>query len=148
MIIETLRTLYARDLNKLKTEIELYKNEENLWRFEKGISNSAGNLCLHIIGNLNAYVGVGVAKTGYVRQRDLEFSVKNIPKAELIQKIEDTIEMMEMGLNNLSPKQMKDNFPVIIWEKPTEMEYTLVHLITHLNLHLGQINYHRRLLDN
>jgi hypothetical protein len=148
MIIETLKTLYTRDLNKLKSEIESYKSEESLWRFEKSISNSAGNLCLHIIGNLNAYIGVGLAKTAYVRQRDLEFSLKNIPKAELIQRIEETIEMLEKGLKNLSPKQLKDDFPVIIWEKPTQMEYTLVHLTTHLNWHLGQINYHRRLLDN
>jgi hypothetical protein len=147
MIIETLKTIYARDLNELKNEIEAYKNEENLWRFESGILNSAGNLCLHILGNLNAYVGVGLAETGYVRQRDLEFSQKNISKTELIQKIEAAIEMMETALNNLSPEQLKDDFPVIIWKEPTEMEYTLVHLTTHLNWHLGQISYHRRFFD-
>jgi uncharacterized damage-inducible protein DinB len=147
MIIETLKTLYSRELHKLKAEIELYQNEKRIWHFEKSISNSAGNLCLHLTGNLNAYIGAGLAKTSYTRHRELEFSLKDIPKAELIKKVEETILVVEKGLNSLSDDQMKDNFPVVIWDKATEMEYTLVHLITHVSYHLGQINYHRRLLD-
>jgi uncharacterized damage-inducible protein DinB len=146
-MIETLKALFKRDLNKVKSEIELYKNESRIWHFEKNIANSAGNLCLHLVGNLNAYIGVGLAKTNYVRQRDLEFSLKNIARTELIKKIDDTLVVVEKGLNNLSEDQLKNNFPVKIWEKETEMEYTLIHLVTHLNYHLGQINYHRRLLD-
>jgi hypothetical protein len=148
MVIETLKTLFNRDLNKLRNEIELYQNEKTIWHFDKGISNSGGNLCLHLVGNLNAYIGVGLAKTGYVRQRDLEFSLNDIPKDELLKKIDDTIKVVEDGLNNLTESQMTEDFPVIIWDKPTEIEYTLIHLTTHLNYHLGQINYHRRLLDN
>lgn len=147
MIVETFKTLFERDLNKLKVEIELYQNENKIWHFEKGISNAAGNLCLHLIGNLNAYIGVGLAKTNYIRQRDLEFSLKNIPRQELIKKIEETIAVVKTGLNHLSEKQMKDDFPIIIWDKPMSIEYTLIQLIAHLSYHLGQINYHRRLLD-
>jgi Protein of unknown function (DUF1572) len=145
MIVETLKTLFERDLNKLKVEIELYQNENKIWHFEKGISNAAGNLCLHLIGNLNTYIGVGLAKTNYIRQRDLEFSLKNIPRKDLVKKIEETIAIVKNGLNHLSEKQMKDDFPIIIWDKPMGMEYTLIQLIAHFNYHLGQINYHRRL---
>ncbi len=53
MLTQTLKTLFRRELEKLKKEIELYKEENNLWIVEKGIANSAGNLCLHLIGNLN-----------------------------------------------------------------------------------------------
>ncbi|HEY0243952.1 MAG TPA: DUF1572 family protein [Mucilaginibacter sp.] len=148
MIIETLKTLFYRDLVKLKTEIELYRDEKKIWYVEKSIANSAGNLCLHLVGNLNTYIGAGLAKTNYVRERPLEFSLKDIPKAELIKKIEETIVVVENGLSSLNENQLNENFPMIIWDKPTEMGYTLVHLITHLNYHLGQINYHRRLLDN
>jgi Protein of unknown function (DUF1572) len=147
MIIETLKTLFRRDLEKLRAEIELYRDESVIWKIDKGISNSGGNLCLHLLGNLNAYIGVGLAKTNYVRQRDLEFSLKNIPRQELIQKIQATMLVVEAGLNALEQDQMEKNFPVIIWDKPTGMEYTLVHLLTHLNYHLGQVNYHRRLLE-
>ncbi|MFH4966419.1 DUF1572 family protein [Gaetbulibacter sp. M235] len=148
MIIDTLKTLFKRDLEKLMTEIELYNNEGNIWLTDQSISNSAGNLCLHIIGNLNAYIGVGLVKIKYARQRDLEFSLKNVPRTTILSQIVDTIKIVENGLNNLTLNQMTDDFPVVVWEKPTEMEYTLIHLTTHLNYHLGQINYHRRLLDN
>lgn len=148
MILETLKSLFNRDLLKLKTEIELYRNEDNLWRITGSISNSAGNLCLHLIGNLNTYIGAGLLKTNYVRQRDLEFSLKNISKAELIEKIEATIAVVDQSLDSLSVNDLVKDFPIMIRDKSTEMEYTLLHLLTHLNYHLGQINYHRRLLDN
>lgn len=144
---ETLKTIFARDLKRLQTEIELYKNETVIWKVDKLVTNSAGNLCLHLMGNLNAYIGVGLAKTNYVRQRELEFSLKDIPRTELLQRIEATMQVVETGLNNVSTEQLKQDFPIQIWDKPTGMEYTLVHLTTHLNYHLGQINYHRRLLD-
>jgi hypothetical protein len=147
MIVKTLKLLFNRDLEKLKTEIESYQDEKNLWRTDDNIKNSGGNLCLHLIGNLNTYIGVALAKTDYVRQRDLEFSLKDIPKAILIQKIEATMLVVEHGLDSLTPEQMSDDFPMVIWEKPSETEYTVIHLLTHLNYHLGQINYHRRLLD-
>ena len=148
MIIETLKTIFRRDLVKLKVEIELYQDETKIWYVEKSIANSAGNLCLHLIGNLNAFIGVGFAKTDYVRDRPLEFSLKYMAKAELIQKIEETIIVVEKGLSNVTENQLTDDFPFVIWDKPTETEYTLVHLLTHLSYHLGQINYHRRLLDS
>ncbi len=148
MIIDTLKQLFNRDLNKLKSEIESYRDEKRIWHYEKAITNSAGNLCLHLVGSLNTYIGAGLAKTGYIRNRDLEFSLKDIPRAELVRKIEETILVVEKGLSNLREDQLHADFPVVIWDKPTEMEYTLVHFIGHLNYHLGQINYHRRLLDN
>ncbi|MDN3656797.1 DUF1572 family protein [Ferruginibacter paludis] len=146
-MITDFKNLYSRDLTRLKTEIALYNDEKSLWLVDKGIANSAGNLCLHLIGNLNAYIGAGLAKTGYERYRDLEFSQKNTPQKELIKMIEDTMRVVEMGLNSMSENQLQEDFPVVIWDKPTEMGYTLIHLLTHLNYHLGQINYHRRLLS-
>ncbi|KQC02530.1 DUF1572 family protein [Pedobacter sp. Hv1] len=147
MLAEALKSIFVRDLQKLKQEIASYKNEEVMWLIEESISNSAGNLCLHLIGNLNAYIGVGLAKTAYIRNRELEFSLKNIPRATLIERIKETIIVVENGLDNLSDEQMKGNFPIVIWEKESGMMFTLIHLTTHLNYHLGQINYHRRLLD-
>lgn len=147
MLAGALKTLFTRDLQKLKQEIASYKNEEVMWLIEKSISNSAGNLCLHLIGNLNAYIGVGIARTDFIRNRELEFSLKNIPRAKLIECIEETIIIVENGLDTLSDEQMKGNFPIVIWEQESGMAYTLIHLATHLNYHLGQINYHRRLLD-
>lgn len=148
MQIETLKTLFNRDLHKLKQEIELYQNENNLWKIEKGISNSAGNLCLHLIGNLNNFIGSELGKTNYSRNRPLEFSLKHIPKTELIVKIEETILVLNKTLAIVTPEILQQEYPILVFESKTTTEFFLVHLSTHLAYHLGQINYHRRLLDS
>ncbi|PBI84455.1 hypothetical protein BSF41_41480 [Flavobacterium sp. ACN2] len=147
MVIESLKILFNRDLNKLKFEIESYEFEKQIWVIDKNISNSAGNLCLHLIGNLNTYIGAEIGKTGYVRNRPLEFSLKDIPKVELISKIEDTIEVINKSLDSLTEKDLEQIYPQIVFEKEMTTGFFLIHLSAHLAYHLGQINYHRRLLD-
>lgn len=145
MLSSSLASLFTRDLEKLKQEISLYNREEDFWRVNEGITNSGGNLCLHLIGNLNTYIGVGILKTEYIRNRDLEFSLKDIPRSELINKIDETKDIVNQALRLVSDDDMKEMFPVIVWDSPTRMDFTLIHLYSHLNYHLGQINYHRRL---
>ncbi|WP_433765886.1 DinB family protein [Flavobacterium ginsenosidimutans] len=147
MSIQTLKILFNRDLDKLKFEIESYEFEKQIWAIDKNISNSAGNLCLHLIGNLNTYIGAEIGKTGYIRNRPLEFSLKDIPKSELIQKIEDTISVVNKALDNLTEADLEAIYPQIVFEKEMTTGFFLIHLSTHLAYHLGQINYHRRLLD-
>jgi len=147
MLIQTLQSLFDRDLKRLRAEIEQYKDEEKIWHFENQISNSAGNLCLHLIGNLNTYIGAQLGQTSYIRDRDLEFSAKNIPRAELLSKIDETIRVVSEILEKLNEDELKKEYPIIVFDKKTSTEYLLVHLTTHLSYHLGQINYHRRLLD-
>src|SRR6185312_14992875 len=147
MLNESLKALFKRDLNKLKVEIESYRDERNLWVIEGSIANSAGNHCLHLIGNINGFIGAQIGKTGYIRQRDLEFSLKNVPRAELIEKIEDTVVMVDSVLDTITAKQFEAEYPVPVFGHPMSTEYFLIHLATHLTYHLGQINYHRRLLD-
>ncbi len=147
MLTNTLQTLFTRDLQKLKSEIEAYRNEATIWHIEKGIANSAGNLCLHLIGNLNTYIGAELGKSGYIRHRELEFSLKDIPRAELIRKIEDTLAIVNQSLSLLTEAELKQEYPLLVFAQKTSTEYFLVHLTTHLTYHLGQINYHRRLLD-
>ncbi len=147
MMIDTLIKIFKRDLNKLKLEIELYKNESNLWVTDKEITNCAGNLCLHIIGNLNAFIGHDLGNTGYIRKRDLEFSLKNVPREDLIRQINDVIIVVEAVLLKLTAKDLQKEFSRKVFEEKMTTEFFLVHLTTHLTYHLGQINYHRRLLD-
>lgn len=146
MLIETLKSLFDRDLNKLKLEIESYQDESQLWAIDKNISNSAGNLCLHLIGNLNTYIGAEIGKTGYIRNRELEFSLKDIPKSELISKIENTLLVVNNALDTLTETDLVTIYPLVVFEKEMTTGFFLIHLSTHLAYHLGQINYHRRLL--
>lgn len=147
MLVAALKTLFDRDLNKLYQEIEAYQTEQALWRIAPGIRNSAGNLCLHLLGNLNTYIGAELAHTGYVRNRDQEFSAQNIPRAHLLASITATQLMVVAALTPLPDAQLATQYPVLVWEAPTSLGYLLLHLTTHLAYHLGQINYHRRLLD-
>lgn len=148
MITKSLRPLYNRDLDQLKTELEAYQNEENLWKSDKDIANSTGNLALHLVGNLNHFIGAHLGNTGYVRQRDLEFSLKDIPKAELIEKVKATAAMIDSVLSQLSDEDLEKEYPLAVFESAMTTDYFLIHLLTHLGYHLGQINYHRRLLDH
>lgn len=147
MLAKTLSTLISRDLDKLKTEIELYRDEKKIWYTQGNITNSAGNLCLHLIGNLNTFIGKELGGTNYVRNRDLEFSLKDISKSELVSKVEETKLTIKNTLDNLSDQDLSAEYPVLVLQEKKSTEYFLVHLATHLSYHLGQINYHRRLLD-
>ncbi|PKH67921.1 DinB superfamily protein [Flavobacterium sp. ALD4] len=147
MIVQALKTIFKRDLNRLIQEIELYQSESQIWTIQKGITNSAGNLCLHLVGNLNTYIGNTYGNINYLRNREFEFSLKDIPRTELIRKIEETIIVVDHALDNLSEKELRMEFPLLVFETKTSTEFMLIHLATHLTFHLGQINYHRRLLE-
>ncbi|GJN61107.1 MAG: hypothetical protein PQ275_06210 [Elizabethkingia anophelis] len=147
MMIETLQILFKRDLLKLKTEIESYQSEENIWKISQHISNSAGNLCLHLIGNLNHFIGAITGKTGYIRNRESEFSLKDVPRTQLTEMIDNTILVIENTLNNLDEDDLKKEYPVVVFEDKMSTEFFFTHLTAHLSYHLGQINYHRRLLE-
>ena len=147
MLTETLKLLFERDLKKLRDEIEAYKTEKNIWQVEKNIKNSAGNLCLHIIGNLNWYIGAQLGATGYIRHRELEFSSTNIPKDDLLLEIDKTRSVLDNTLDKITSNQLELEYPILVFDKKTTTYYFLIHLTTHLAYHLGQINYHRRLID-
>jgi uncharacterized damage-inducible protein DinB len=147
MSIKTLQSLFERDLTKLKLEIESYQDESKIWVIDKNILNSGGNLCLHLIGNINHFIGAQIGKTDYIRNRELEFSQKDVPRTVLIQKIEDTLAVVNQTLNTLEEADLETIYPLIVFEKEMTTDFFLVHLATHLAYHLGQINYHRRLLD-
>ena len=142
-----LSDLFNRDLNRLKQEIEAYQSEEAIWLTESGIKNSAGNLCLHLIGNLNTYIGAELGHTQYIRHRELEFSLKDIPRSELVKRIDETRVIVAAALAQLPDEALAADYPMLVLESKTSTAYLLTHLATHLAYHLGQVNYHRRLLD-
>jgi hypothetical protein len=146
-MIATLSGFYEREVNKLAEEINLFKNENNIWRLKDGISNPAGNLVLHLTGNLNYFIGTILAKNGYVREREKEFSEKNIPRSQLIVEVQQIIPLIQNTLPNLSKEQLQSEFPVPLGGKNYVTEDMLVLLLTHFNFHLGQVNYLRRILE-
>lgn len=143
----TLYRLFERDLTRLKVELNLYSDEQIIWQTTGQISNTAGNLTLHLLGNLNTYIGAVLGGTDYVRDRPAEFSLKNIPRESLLEQIDALLIILKTTLEKLSDTAFEEEYPLLVFEEKTSTEYLLVHLTTHLAYHLGQINYHRRLLD-
>lgn len=146
MLKKVLTEIYTRDLNRLLHEVKLYEYESNLWVTKAGISNSAGNLVLHLIGNLNHFIGARLGNSDYIRNRPEEFTLKDIPKENLIKAIESTTTVVLNTLATLNEADFNNDFPEEVFGKKETVGFILVHLTTHLTYHLGQINYHRRLI--
>lgn len=146
-MINELITIYKRDLTKLKKEINSFRLEENLWKTTGSVINPAGNLSLHLIGNLNHYIGHHLGNTGYVRDRVSEFGAKNFPANKLNADIDDVSEVIEQTLTNLSKTDLNTPYPEEVFGYEMTTSFMLMHLSTHLSYHLGQINYIRRILD-
>ncbi|MCB9208424.1 MAG: DUF1572 family protein [Ignavibacteriales bacterium] len=147
MLIENLLKIFDRDLNKLKEEILLFDQKE-LWITAGDVKNSAGNLCLHICGNLKHFIGAVLGNSGFVREREKEFSLKNVPKDDLLKNIDETSEIVKSTLSTIDKSILVKNFPINVFGEEMTTQYFLIHLITHLSYHLGQINYLRRLMLN
>jgi uncharacterized damage-inducible protein DinB len=141
-----LALLFDRDIKRLIKEMESYPNEAALWQKVEGISNSSGNLCLHLIGNLNEYIGRIIGNNPYQRDRPLEFSAMDVPQKELLKMLEATREIVVKTLENLNFEKLNEIYPENVLGYEMTVSYFLVHLNGHLNYHLGQINYHRRIL--
>lgn len=146
MNTETLTQLFARDFETLESEIFAYSTEENLWIKEPGINNSAGNLGLHLAGNLAHFLGAILNNSGYIRDREFEFNGK-VDHDELINRIRDSRKTVRETLDNLTPEDFSKTYPLQPFGFEMSTEYFLIHLYSHFSYHLGQINYHRRLLD-
>jgi hypothetical protein len=146
MLNATLIQLYSRDLDKLRAEIGMYSNEADLWKTGGEITNSGGNLTLHLIGNLKHFIGAVLGNSGFVRDRDAEFSTGGVSRDELLAEIDVASTIVKSTLEKLTDVDLAKTYPIEVFGHPMTSEFFLVHLTTHLNYHLGQINYHRRLL--
>jgi hypothetical protein len=146
MMIQPYLEFFLRDLDKVKDEIALYKNETDLWTVKGDIQNSAGTLTLHLIGNLKHFIGVQIGLTGYVRNRERESSERNISREKLISEIEEVISIIKKVLPTIKDEDFSKEFPVEMYGAKRTTGYIMLSLSTHFCYHLGQINYHRRSL--
>ncbi|GAC1369180.1 MAG: hypothetical protein NVSMB30_06780 [Hymenobacter sp.] len=146
MLRQDLIRLFERDLQRLAQEIDAYTDPADIWQVAEGIQNSAGSLCRHVVGNLNAYIGATLGHTGYVRSREAEFGAPPVSRAVLLRALRDTRLVVQETLMVLTTTQLKTPYPVDVLGYPMTTQYCLMHLHGHLTYHLGQVDYHRRLL--
>lgn len=146
MLQDVLIKIYERDLGKLREELELYADEADLWKTGGEIKNSGGNLALHLVGNLEHFIGAVLGGSGYVRDRDAEFADKDVSRGDIIEKIDRAIPIISRTIAGLSDEDLAATYAIEVFGQPMTTGYFLTHLTTHFNYHLGQLNYHRRLL--
>ena len=144
MLNNILANFYQRDIGKLVEELNLFRNEENLWKTHGSVKNSCGNLALHIIGGMNFLIGNTLAQTGYVRNRDQEFSEKNVERKEIVTQLEALIPFIS---KTIPAVDMDAEYPLMFDDAKRTNGYVLTQLALHLNYHLGQVNYLRRILE-
>ncbi|MEO8479203.1 MAG: DUF664 domain-containing protein [Gemmatimonadota bacterium] len=138
------RSCLLRDLDGFVAELHGYPDERQIWALPAGFANSTGTLALHAVGNLRHFVGAVLGSTGYVRDREREFSARDVPRSELIAELEEARREIGAVLEELDLSRADEPLPIAIREyRPTTLRM-LVHLTSHLAWHLGQADYHRR----
>ncbi len=146
MIVETIRACLLRELRALGRQVEAYDSEQSLWALPAGVPNSAGTLVLHLAGNLQHYIGARLGDSGYVRQRDLEFSRRDVSRSDLLEEIAAATRAVGSTLVQLSDADLATRYPEQLAGADVPTGEFLVHLAVHLGYHLGQVDYHRRLV--
>ena len=146
MLLSALTAIIDRDLRALKREVEAYPDDRGPWREVAGIPNVAGTLVLHLAGNLQHFFGPSLGHPGYVRDRPAEFARRDVPRAELLRELEAARAAVRVGLSTLAESRLEGEYPEVIGGSKVAAGEYLVHLATHCAYHLGQVDYHRRVV--
>jgi uncharacterized damage-inducible protein DinB len=147
-MISFIKTIITRDLQTLKKELNIGIKNHQLWKVYPGITNSIGNLTLHICGNLRHFIGNVIGNSGYQRDRDAEFTNNSATINELQSLIDKTIEEISTAMDKISKNSASEDYHVEIGGNRMKNNEAVIYLISHLGYHLGQVNYLRRIIQN
>jgi len=137
---------FRENLQSLHNEINSFEHEEDLWEIKGTIKNPPANIAMHMCGNLKHYIGHGIGNNGYIRNRDLEFSIKGLSKEQILNEINSTIEALDAVFEKLTYDDLLKNYEHDYYGENKKIAFVLSILSQHLGYHLGQINYYRRLI--
>ncbi len=143
---DDLRVLMVRDLRALAREVSAYPDDASVWQAVPGIANAGGTLVLHLAGNVQHFIGAVLGGSGYVRDRDAEFGSRGVTRAALVAQVEAAIAQVERVAPTLSPERMRAVYPIEVGGHRMTTSRWLSHLVAHLAYHLGQVDYHRRMV--
>jgi hypothetical protein len=145
-MIQEVKAIMLRDLASLRQELEGYPDDASLWRVLPGTANPGGNLILHLAGNLRFFLGAQMGGIAYVRDRDREFTARNLSRRELLPELDAAVKAVDAALGSLDADILDREFPVLMGGRRLSVHQMLVTLVAHLGYHLGQVNYHRRVV--
>jgi Protein of unknown function (DUF1572) len=145
-LLEDFKVLYLREIATLERELDLYPDDASVWIELPGLPNPAGNLLLHLAGSLQHFFGATLGNTGYQRNREAEFTKRNVSRNDLKQELSSAREAVIAAFENLTEDRLTHVFPVQFTDAPFSTRLTLLQFLGHLAYHLGQIDYHRRVV--
>jgi hypothetical protein len=146
MLLAAVAGILDRELRALTRAVEAYPDERDLWRLPPGVPNSGGTLALHLAGNLQHYLGAQLGATGYRRDRAAEFADRDVPRAEILRRIEAARAAVRAAADRVDESALVADFPEVIADARIPTGEYLIHLVSHFAYHLGQLDYHRRLV--
>lgn len=144
MTAQDFATIFARDLATLRAEVLAYPDDASPWVLPTGAPNSGGTLVLHLCGNLRHFIGAGLGSSGYVRDRDAEFQTRDTTRAELAALVHITASEVARSLDALDAARLDQTMSIAA--NTFSIRRGLLHLAVHLTYHLGQLDYHRRIV--
>jgi hypothetical protein len=139
-------TQICRELRALERELAAYQTDEQVWLLPPGLPNSGGTLALHAAGNLLHFIGAVLGGTSYVRDRDAEFSRRDVPRSELIDGLRQAGDVVKTTLGALDPARLEAPYPLPVLNRRLNTGDFMMHLATHLAYHTGQVDFHRRIV--
>lgn len=145
-LLEDFKMLYLREIATLERELDLYPDDASVWTELPGLPNPAGNLVLHLAGSLQHFFGATLGKTGYQRNREAEFTKHHVSRSDLKQELSNARQGVIAAFENLTKNRLTDVFPVQFADAPFSIRLTLLQFLGHLAYHLGQVDYHRRVV--
>ena len=143
---DDLHTVMVRDLRALVREVSAYPSDAQLWQEMPGITNTGGTLALHLAGNVRHFFGAVLGGSGWVRDREREFKARGIARAAIVTEVELAIADVDRVIPALSAATLAAPFPIELAGRRIQTARFLTHLCSHFAYHLGQIDYHRRIV--
>lgn len=146
MLIPIVQAMLLRELAAVHRSVEAYPDDASVWALPNGLPNAGGTLVLHLAGNLQHYVGAVLGGSDYKRDRPAEFARRDVRRGELLRELAAAVAAVRRTLPTLSEESLSRPYPEPIGGHVLTTGVFLVHLATHLAYHLGQLDYHRRVV--
>jgi hypothetical protein len=118
-------------------------SQEQFWTRPYSYGNSFGHLVLHVTGNLNYYIGAQIAGTGYVRDREREFTEQERPrKAEVLRRLNEALDLVVATLAQQTDYDWVVRYEAVAAPAFIQDRFSMfLRCATHCHHHLAQMIY-------
>ena len=139
-LASTLASRFHANLARVR-ELGLPLSERQFWAKPYPYGNSFGHLVLHLTGNLSYYIGAEIAKTGYIRDREREFTEPNPPsKEEALKRLGDAVAVVIETVDAQSPADWAEAYSAMNTNCSNRLDMVL-QCMAHMQHHIGQMIY-------